>query len=124
MYRVLDEPVLYYASGIWGINRYKEVEAVQNRACRLFLGASKNVPNLSLRGDVAWLEFNKRKAKVRGMSVKCRLSSAENDRILYKLHSASLNTPRSWETRLKKLINDLDIPTYNNEQIASKARLD
>ena len=35
------EPVLFYCSGIWGHNRYGEIDAVLNRACRMYLGLIK-----------------------------------------------------------------------------------
>ena len=37
LYESLVEPVLFYASGIWGISDYREIQTVQNKACRYFL---------------------------------------------------------------------------------------
>ena len=50
------EPVLFYCSGIWGHNRYGEIDAVLNRACRMYLCVSKNAPNTSCRG--VWVGFH------------------------------------------------------------------
>ena len=35
------EPVLFYCPGIWGHDKYSAIDAVVNRACRMFLGLSK-----------------------------------------------------------------------------------
>ena len=48
------EPVLFYCSGIWGNRKYTKVEGVLNKACRYFLGVSKNASNLSSKGDMGW----------------------------------------------------------------------
>ena len=44
------EPILFYCSGIWGHNRYSEIDSVLNKACRLYLGVSKNAPTTACRG--------------------------------------------------------------------------
>ncbi|KAK3107434.1 hypothetical protein FSP39_014542 [Pinctada imbricata] len=36
LYRTLVEPVLYYGAGIWGLNKWREISVVQNKACRYF----------------------------------------------------------------------------------------
>ena len=46
------EPVLFYCAGIWGHRYYIEIDAVLNKACRYFLGTSKNASNLATRGDM------------------------------------------------------------------------
>ena len=42
-----DEPVLFFCAGIWGNRHLTKVENVS-----LFLGVSKNAPNLSRKGDI------------------------------------------------------------------------
>ena len=43
------EPILFYCSGIWGHNRciYSEIDSVLNKAYRMYLGVSKNGPNIA-----------------------------------------------------------------------------
>ena len=52
LYETLVEPVLFYASGIWGISDFKEILSVQNKACRYFLGGGKCASNVALRCDM------------------------------------------------------------------------
>ena len=53
-YESLVEPVLFYASGIWGISDYREIQTVQNKACIYFLGGGKCALNVALREDMGW----------------------------------------------------------------------
>ena len=50
LYQSLVEPVLFYGAGVWNVTNFKEVQTVQNKACRLFLGGSKCAANVALRG--------------------------------------------------------------------------
>ena len=52
LYESLVEPVLFNASGIWGISDNRDIQTVQNKACRYFLGGGKCVSNVALRGDM------------------------------------------------------------------------
>ena len=36
---------------------YKCINAVQNRACRFFLGVGKYAPNNAVNGDIGWIPF-------------------------------------------------------------------
>ena len=48
LYQSLVEPVLFYASGLWGISDYREIQTIQNKACRYFLGSGKCASNVAL----------------------------------------------------------------------------
>ena len=54
LHETLVEPVLCYASGIWGISDFKEIQSVQNKTYRYFLGGGKSASNIALRGDMGW----------------------------------------------------------------------
>ena len=73
MHETLVEPVLFYASGIWGISDFKEIQSVQNKACRYFLGGGKCASNVALRGDMGWNScFVKAKTEVFRLWIKLR----------------------------------------------------
>ena len=55
------EPILFYCSGIWGHNRYNEIDSVLNKACRLYLGVGK-MPQLLPAGGI-WVGFHVRSNK-------------------------------------------------------------
>ncbi len=45
-------PILDYASGIWGYNKYEKIDTVQNRAIHLYFVFA---PNLAINGDIGWI---------------------------------------------------------------------
>ena len=44
-----------YGACIWGTKEYSCVNAVQNRACRFFLGVGKYAQNNAVNGDMGWI---------------------------------------------------------------------
>ena len=54
LYEALVQPVLFYASAIWGICEHSCINHVQNRACRFFLGLPRHTSNCASRGDMGW----------------------------------------------------------------------
>ena len=99
------EPVLFYCAGIWG-NRYqKEIDVVFNKACRYFLGTSKNASNAATRGDMGWVSCNV-KLKIETVRLWCRLKQMSGNRIPLKVHKWSLNVNKSWEKSMLSFISE------------------
>ena len=48
-------PVLEYASGVWGYVKGEEIQHVQNRAMRYFLGVHRFCPIAGMQGDMGWI---------------------------------------------------------------------
>ena len=48
-------PVLDYGASVWGFKSYTEIDSVQNRAVRYFLGVHRFSPTLAINGDIGWL---------------------------------------------------------------------
>ena len=115
LYESLVEPVLFYASGIWGISDYREIQTVQNKACRYFLGGGKCAPNVALRGDMGWNScYVKSKTEVFRMWIKLR--NVSDDRLLKTVHNWSKRNTRGWEARVLKLSNNLNVTNVINDQ--------
>ena len=53
-YESLVQSVIDYSSAVWGTRSYSWIDAVQNRACRYFLGLGKYAPNRAIIGDMGW----------------------------------------------------------------------
>ena len=66
------EPVLFYCSGIWGTCKFPKVQRVLNKACRYFLGVSKNASSTASRGDMGWVSAEV-KQKIKCVRLWCRL---------------------------------------------------
>ncbi|CAC5381001.1 unnamed protein product [Mytilus coruscus] len=86
LYENLVQPVLLYGSSIWGTSEHKQLETVQNRACRYFLGAFKT--NRALRGDIGWT-IVKTKQNIELMRLFCKFSNLEDDRIVRTIHETN-----------------------------------
>ena len=102
------EPVLFYGSGIWGQRYFSEVDTVQNKACRYFLGTTKNASNVATKGDLGWTSC-KIKQKIETVRLWCRIRNMDRDRLCRKVHEWSLTVHGSWEKTMIKFINDLNI---------------
>ena len=102
------EPVLFYCAGIWGNRKFTKVESVMNKACRYFLGVSKNAPNLSSKGDMGWVSADV-KQKLETVRFWCRLRNMPDDRTIRKIHNWSFSIGKSWENRMLKLFNSLSL---------------
>lgn len=56
MYASGVQPIQEYGAGIWGFNKAKPIDMIQNRAMRFYLGVHKFVPNVALTAEMAWLK--------------------------------------------------------------------
>ncbi len=53
-FECIVQATIDYGSSVWGTNDYSCIDAVQNRACRYFLGLGKYAPNNAVSGDMGW----------------------------------------------------------------------
>ena len=104
----LVEPVLFYCAGIWGTGCHKEIDVVLNKACRYFLGTSKNSSNIATRGDMGW-DSCIIKQKLETVRLWCRLKNQHESRLSSKVHKLSLNIGNSWEKHMISFINEFDL---------------
>ncbi len=61
LYEACVCPVVDYSSAVWGYHAYKEIDSVQQKAQRIFLGVHKFAPLLALEGDTGWLSAQYRR---------------------------------------------------------------
>ena len=53
-YDSLVQSIIDYSSSVWGTKPYTCIRAVQNRACRYYLGLGRYAPNTAVNGDMGW----------------------------------------------------------------------
>ena len=97
------EPVLFYCAGIWGNRYYREINTVLNKACRYFLGTSKNASNLATRGDMG-IDSCIVKQKLETVRLWCRTKQMPKSRQSSIVHKWSLNISKSWENIMLSFI--------------------
>ena len=88
VYKKLIDSVLFYCAGIWGNRKFSKVESIINKACRYFLGVSKNAPNVSSKGNMGWVSAEVQQ-KLETVRLWCRLRNTPEDRIIQKIHNWS-----------------------------------
>ena len=85
-----------------------EIDSVLNKACRMYVGVSKNASNIVCRGDMGWLSCEV-KQKLNGVRLWCRLRNLPNNRLVKEMYKYSLYRGKSWESKSKKLFEILRI---------------
>ena len=61
LYNTGVTPILDYGAGIWGYKSFSNIDAIQNRAIRFFLGTHRFASNIAINGDVDWMECGVRR---------------------------------------------------------------
>ena len=59
LYEVYVDPVINYASGVWGLKNFSFPESTQNRAIRMSLGVLRFAPNKAINGDISQVDDQK-----------------------------------------------------------------
>ncbi|MES9881007.1 MAG: reverse transcriptase family protein [Sedimenticola sp.] len=120
LYESLVEPVLYYASSVWGLTDYSKIKTLQNKACRLFLGLGKNAANTASQGDMGWSScFVKQKIEVCRQYSKLRQMSEH--RTVKMVFNWSSSNGKCWERRVKKYFDGVGLGNLiDNERLSIK----
>ena len=53
-YNATVQATIDYSAAVWGTKSVSCVNAIQNRACRYFLGLGRYAPNAAVNGDMGW----------------------------------------------------------------------
>jgi hypothetical protein len=104
----LVEPVLYYGAGIWGQSKWREVRAIQNKACRLYLGSFKNASNLATQGDMGFMSTESAQY-LEVYRLLLRIENAEDNRLTLKIHNVSKDLGGSWDKKCEENARNLNI---------------
>ena len=101
-------PVLDYASGVWGYVRGDEIQHIQNRAMRYFLGVHRFCPIAGMQGDMGWVtpRLNRFLPIVRLWN---RLLLMNNDRITKKIFEWDFTKKKGWCSEVAKIFDVMGI---------------
>ena len=118
LYESLVVPVSTYASSIWGIKSYKDINAIQIRAAKTFLGLNKTSSNDAAKGDIGWPStYARQLGEV--SRLQARLSNMTNSRITKAIHTFSKGRQKSLEKQISKVFEQYNM-SYNYKDINSK----
>ena len=59
-YDATVQSIVDYSAALWGTKSVTCINAVQNRACRYFLGLGRYAPNVAVNGDMGWTTLEHR----------------------------------------------------------------
>ena len=108
LFENLVQPVLLYGSAIWGLSEHGVINTVQNKACRLFLGVGRYASNIATRGDMGWSSCVS-KQQLEAIRLWIRLRKMPGNRLTRRVHEWSNRRAKSWESRVRSLLSDLDM---------------
>ena len=97
-------PILDYCSEVWGYKNYPEINAIQNKAIRIFLGVHRFAPIAALNGDMGWTQSYVRRhiCMLRHWN---RLINMDNCRLPKKVFQWDLSlTGNTWSSEIKNIL--------------------
>jgi hypothetical protein len=101
-----------YGAAIWGTAEFSCINAVQNRACRYFLGVGKYTPNAAVSGEMGWLPLHIRQWKtvVGYWSRMTHMNVSRLNRSVFAWANRVCGTScKNWHYRVKTQMNRFDI---------------
>ena len=112
-------PILDYGAGVWGIKEFNEIDRVQEKAIRYFLGVHRFAPIHMLYGDIGWIpcHVQHKSSVIRFWN---RLATLSASRVTSKvfhwdlLYSCKQGT---WSYCVKKIFSDIDLLYYFDNSI-------
>ncbi len=84
LYDSLVTPIIDYGSAIWGFKSYDNIDKIQNRASRFFIGVHRFAPIAGYVGDMGWMS-NRGRWKINITRLWNRLVGMDADRLLKKV---------------------------------------
>ena len=108
-------PVLEYASGVWGYVRGDEIQYIQNRAMRYFLGVHRFCPIAGMQGDMGWVtpRLNRFLPIIRLWN---KLLLMNNDRITKKIFEWDFTKKKGWCAEVSKIFDEMGIKNKFSEK--------
>ena len=113
-------PILDYCSSIWGYQKLDQINTIQNRAIRFYLGVHKYAPNLAINGDIGWLSSGVRRW-VEMLRYWNRLMKMNDSYLTKKVFEWDYNkrkTQGSWNSDIYKLFTTLEMAhIHSNKEL-------
>ncbi len=91
-YDALVTSIIEYVAAIWGQQELSCISAIQNRACRYFMGVSMYNPNAAVQGDMGWKTASHRQ-KLCVLRLWLRLMNMDRETIASKVFGIHTHWP-------------------------------
>ena len=114
------QPIVDYASGVWGYVKGKEIDMIQNRAFRYFLGVNRFTPIAGMAGDMGWVSHTLGRY-VCIARLWNRLIKMPDDRLTKKIFKWDREKSGGWCSEVKKIFDQLQLSAcYNDNSICDQ----
>ncbi len=101
-------PILDYGSEIWGYKSFNKIDAIQNKAIRIYLGVHRFAPTSAVSSDMGWTHSSVRH-KVSMIRFWNRIVSLDYSRLLRKLLEWDINCKgNTWSSDIKSLLSSIN----------------
>ncbi len=101
-------PILDYCGQVWGYKKFPQIDAIQNKATRIFLGVHKFVSIDAINGDMRWTTSGERR-KINMVRFWNRLMSLNNTRLpKVILNWDSKCRGNTWSLNIQSIFNEID----------------
>ena len=111
LYNRMVNPVCDYFSALWGHTSFQELEKLQNRAIRYFLGLGPRTPILAMQGEMGWLSPTARHS-LSIIQLWNKLVQLDHARLPYIVFSWMSTTNGGWFRRRTDLFKIYDLHCY------------
>lgn len=123
LYNTLVVPIMEYSSCIWGFEEYDDIDAVQNRAIRFFLGVGKNYPRAALQGEMGWIPASTR-LNLQFISWWLKTNTLQEGRTSKSIMDWSMKLAendnfRNWCWHVKKVLVSIHLPELYSAQLSN-----
>ena len=120
LYSTMVEPILFYGSSVWGTKQYNVINAVQNKACKYFLGVGKYTSNTATRGDMGWTSCMT-KQRIASVRLYSRILRIQEGRIQRKIFQWADRRRKGWNAKVRNIINSVNgLDLVTNLQLSQK----
>ena len=109
LYETGVKPILNYCSGIWGYQRWKPLQKIQNRAMRFYLGVSKFASTVGIHGELGWWDCES-EVKIEMTRLWNRLVKMDGSRLTKKIFLYDYQTRHNnWSKNMSYWLQSIDM---------------
>ena len=115
-------PILDYCCESWGYKKFKEIDAIQNKAIRVYLGVHRFAPLLVVNGDMGWTNSHVRRklAMFRFWNRLIKMPENRLPKIVFNWDMEQSST-LSWSKQMRSLFESIDLIQHfdNREHVCT-----
>ncbi len=112
-------PIMDYSSGIWGYSKSEEVDNIQNRATKYYLGVYQRAHIFAIQGDIGWTR-SKVRQQVAMLRLWNKLSQMSEDRLTKNVFNWDYNLCKNWSYEIKEIFYSINMQQiYNTKYLCN-----